>query len=735
MKKYLLLGLCTLGLASAGMAETISVDNNGTEFYPLVKRFGVNVSAATPFATLQQQADAIKAINSRYVRVPNAWGNAGKGLYEAEDVTKEGNIDFTRIDEVVGILTANGASPIFVVSVPEALGGGEPNNIDVWGEINYKFFDHWRQAGITAPTYEIMPGYGNKEICQLNHEQYAKAYSAAEQAIQLTDAVRQHIDPRVFPGSMSTPFVEGGTYDQLVWDLQRGMTDPNNGENDPDVPQNVYVMKSQAVAVQINSQEELVSSLTAPSNFYDWGNRIWEWEQFITQLNLAGDNSTESSVGNPAVIAMLNFAKDWPTASGVTRVYNAQLLDAEDGTKGIISADGSKTPLYHALKLWNQMPLSSRKIDGLNTLKALASSDNNASAIVVWNEGASAENAVINFQNLPFTSGKLMAYGVDGSVTELGTVSSTSASASVSVPAGSAVFVFAENNSPVNYQNAGTVASNHHFWWIRYTEGWAWQYLDPLATTIVVGDATNDILNQQGPEEGNWGVAHAGLDMINVPETLYVDIEKQGGVKLMDPNSAVYFRIDFETLFEDGDYVEVAYEKPTLFYDLTNSVIDFTAGSKPDNYPYCDGNLGNIMALGNAHEVDFLTPGGLKLNLSEYAPEGWTGNIRTIAYLQNPGAHDFGGCMFSFRFRSDKETENAVREVTANKNATRIQYDGSEVRVESLSPLKGIEILDLSGRTIAATADKAISVAGLQSGAYVVVVNTESGITSRKIIK
>ncbi len=733
MKKTLLIGLCTFALANQGLAqEKLTVDNSGTSYYPLAKRFGLNIPASTPFTDLQKQADALKALDLRYVRIPTSWGNAGSSLYDSEDVTAAGAIDFTRTDEIVSIATANGASPIFVVSVPQALGGNVPSDIATWGKINYDFSKHWINKGISSPTYEIIEGYGNPAVCALSHEEYAKTFSAAQQAIEFTDESRRHITPRVLPGSFIGDANAAMMF--LRHDGDRWNTDPDNTD-DPDPTVNKYPMAFNALAAHVDGRDQLLHRLLEGGDLYEISNgwTPFRWENYFTEFNVAAPKTDSKSVGNEGVIAMLDFANDFANASGVTRVYVSQIIDGTDGTKGVISSDGSKTPLYHAIMLWNKMPLNSRPVAGLTELKALASSDCNASAVVVWNNGASDKSAELTLQNIPFAKGSLKAYGIDGSVRDLGNIAGTTANATVSVPAGSAVFVFAENDEPTEYVPVGSVASNHHMWWFRYTEGWAWQYFDPISTNIFLGDATDDILHSNKPDEGNFGVNHMGIDLVNVPDKIHVEVEKFGDVKRMDENSAIYLRVDYETLFEEDDYREFAYDKPTVYYDTKNALIDFAAGSTPDIYPGGAVSLASMKDAGNAHEVDYLTPGGFDIDLASNAPEGWTGNIRVIAYLQNPGAHDAGGVSYNFRLFAAKKSSSAVEGIIADSNDIRINYSGDMVTVDSASKVNSISVVDMSGHKIAYTAGNSLSTTGIEKGIYVVVVKTVNGSVSQKI--
>lgn len=197
----------------------------------------------------------------------------------------------------------------------------------------------------------------------------------------------------------------------------------------------------------------------------------------------------------------------------------------------------------------------------------------------------------------------------------------------------------------------------------------------------MLGCNTVNFWNETSDDRGDFGCNNMAVDLNNVPSKIYAEVVKQGDVHQTDENGAIYLRLDYETLYTEDDYSEISYESPVVYIDRENAVFDANHGSLPDAYP------GGAVKEQNYAEVDFLTPGGFEINPAEFAPEGWTGNIRVIAYLQNPGSHNAGGCAYSFRLHSGKEAagiENVVTDtLDGNTDAPRQYFDIQGRRLNS----------------------------------------------------
>ena len=170
-------------------------------------------------------------------------------------------------------------------------------------------------------------------------------------------------------------------------------------------------------------------------------------------------------------------------------------------------------------------------------------------------------------------------------------------------------------------------------------------------------------------------MTHTAIELTNAPEVLNVKVDQIGETNYKDENSAIYFRVDYEREFIDEEEDErlVYYGNGTVFYD---GLFNAEHGSTPDAYP-------NGLKENEAVKVDFSAADGVNVKLADYAPRDWSGNIRVIAYLQNPGAHNTG-VQVKMQLRDpSKEISIGIKDITSAKtfNASNAAYNLQGQRV------------------------------------------------------
>lgn len=727
-RKTLLSGLFCLAISGTTLfaQENINVDHGKWVFDPLAKRFGVNMPASTGFDLLKNHADDLKDLNLRYVRVSTGWGQEATGsLYDTDQVSVSGDnitYKYDRIDEVIDIITAGGAQPLFVSRCPKAFGASvsavPETTGNAWYNLHKDFAAHWTSKGIKGASYEILEGVETPASFQGSAADYANVYQLAAQGI-VDGENRSHILSKVIPASSIGAF-------------------------NPDAKNLINNKNMHGLAGQATGFDELKKKLTEGGEFREQANATFEWEVFVSAFNTA-DNKSAASVNNEAVISFLNAAEMVLDYSDVTRIYISQFLDGNDGTKGLIGADGTKTALYYALKLYNEMPMDRKEVSGLNKLKALASSDSGSATTVVWNASGAEQSATITMNNIPFATGTVKMYTIDAShsnngtlaVEDLGALNGNSYAKNITVPVNGSVFLVAENSQEVTaYSIPGQYVNDHHMWWFKVSEPWAWHIFDPNTMTIYLGD--RNYASKYGKEDaGDWGVSHMAVDLKDVPEQINVKVDMIGKTEWKDANSAVYFRIDYERAFVDEEEGEsmIYYGSSVVYADKVHAVFDPEHGSNPTSYPNGEKETA-------VEEVDYTAADGVVVDLKKNAPRDWTGNIRIIAYLQNPGAHELG-CMYKFQFRGSKKG-TGIEKVSVNEEdniqvyptvvTDRLNIDTTNGKIHS------VQIVDLSGRTVLIEKQNGdthttLSLTTLTQGTYLIVINTEQGITTKKIIK
>ncbi len=654
--------LAALTSMSTFAQQNVTVDNSRGEINPIVKRYGTNVPASTDYAQFKAHAEDLKALGIRYVRLSAGWGQEGTGLYDNKQVSVSGDavtVDFSRVDELVDLITAAGAQTAFVLRTPQDFGAlnSAPSGT-AWYNLNKQFAAHWTARGLVRPTYEIMENIDNDSYFNGNAEAYYQTYINAAKGI-FDGENHSHIKTNVYPAGID------GAMPGSKLDIFKNYIKGGDGHAD-ERSDRMQALGANAAGIDdlINRYKTFDETRNAG---HDW---TFTWETVIQEFN-AADKKTAASVDNNAVIQLLQSVRETFFYNDVTRIYMSQFLDGQDGTKGLIDANGNKTQLYYALQLLNQMPADRKVLTGASDpLWGFASSDATRAAIVLWNESATnAQSANINLNSLPFASGSVKLYRIDATnsangtlnVESLGNLSGNSFSKSVEVAPKGAVYIIIDNSADVTtYAPVGGYLTDHHMYWFKFTEGWASHSFDPQTMTIYLLDR-NDYPDFGGDDKGDWGVTHTAIELANAPEVLNVKMDKIGSTNYKDVNSALYFRLDYEREFYDEDEDErlVYYGNSTVFYD---ELYDPDHGSVPDSYP-------NGLKENQAIKVNLYEANGVNVTLADYAPRDWTGNIRVIAYLQNPGAHNTG-LQVKMQLRDPSKTISAgIEELATSKTS------------------------------------------------------------------
>lgn len=685
-KRLLLFTMLAMATSIPSLAQQNAVvDNNRGEINPIVKRYGTNLPASTSYDMLKSHAADLKELGIRYVRLSAGWGQEGQGLYNNKQVSVNGDnvsIDYSRIDDIVNLITEAGAQTAFVLRTPQDFGAlnSAPTGT-AWYNLNKQFAAHWTEKGLARPTYEIMEKIDDNSYFSGDAEAYYQTYINAAKGI-FDGENHSHIKTNVYPANID------GAMPGSILDVFKNYIKGGDGHADERND------RMQALGANANGIDNLIGrykSFDETRNAgHDWS---FQWETVIQEFN-AADKTTAASVDNNAVIQLLQSVRETFFYNDVTRIYMSQLIDGQDGTKGLIDASGKKTQLYYALQLLNKMPSDRKVLSGISDpLWGFASCDATRAAIVLWNESAdAAQTANVSLQNLPFGEGKVHIYKIDASNSADGTLSESTDelmgelySGFVEVAPKGAVFIIIDNDQEVTtYAPVGGFLTDHHMYWFKFTEGWASHSFDPATMTVYLVDR-NDYPDWGGDDKGDWGVTHTAIELTDAPDVLNVKVDQIGQTNYKDENSAIYFRVDYERVFVDEEEDErlVYYGNGTVFYD---NLFNPDHGSNPDAYP-------NGLKENEAVKVNFGDANGVNVNLADYAPRDWSGNIRVIAYLQNPGAHNTG-LQVKMQLRDpSKVIGTGIEEITSAKtaNASNAAYNLQGQRVSANT--KGLIII------------------------------------------
>ena len=350
----------------------------------------------------------------------------------------------------------------------------------------------------------------------------------------------------------------------------------------------------------------------------DWFD-FMHWEIFFSSYS-SFDAKSQDAVNYIAANQFFDDAAYILGFSDVGRVYLSHFVDAQDGSKGLVTAAGQKTPLYNALKLYNEMPFDRKGITISDPeVKGLASSDSKNAYFVLWNRSQGEKTVHIGMSNLLFSSAQAEIYRIDavnnGDTKEsLANVNTNAFEWNGTIPEyGVVVIKLTTGSSSMEAANFGELVTNHHFWWFRASQAWNWNTFDPKTMTAYVGD-TASVAGLPG--DVNWGVSSLGAFINKIPMKFSVETMAQGKMSWMDLNTQLVMRINFQDTLGGESF----YGKSIAFYDNTNLVFD---PSHESNfcYPTCAREDVQI-------PVDFTK--GFEVDLADYVTPLWNGNAVVI---------------------------------------------------------------------------------------------------------
>lgn len=702
-------------MAGAMSAQSlITIDQSEQVPQPLLKRFGTTLPSTVGFSTLKKHQADLDALQLPYLRIFSGFNEEKANyLYDKQQVSTDGTIDFTRADTIADIVSTSGAIPYYVVTFPKGwtYTKGSSDNGDPWNQKDTKdqpkyeklfrdFSSHIKLKYKYIPEWEILPisDYEFQPDWHQNHA-FMSIYGAASKGVQ------QGCGSVAVPAATFPP----ATYNFINHDFW------------------LYALLGEAgdAGGRVDGQTVKYQGFQAFQDGCNWGDGFrYQWwsmqlQSVVSEYSANGFRSTKSYDAS-AVIDFLKVAKLCLSYSDVTKIFIGQLADGRDGSRGLITRTDVKTPLYWALYLYNRMPLDRLKTQGGGTVEYMASGNDKQSAIVLWNTTSQPKSVKLRFTNLPFSHAKAHKYTIDdthsadGELDEedLGTVDSTYYSPTIQLAGNQTVYVFLDADETQQTEQAEPLEGyKHHMarWWNKFSEPDSWNMWDYKSSTAYVG------MKSEG------GVTTVGADYYDVPDSILVKGslfgQKMGKV---DDNSALYIRVDFGT----GRGYSASYTRPTVFYDPVHGQYYSNHGSMPDNSFTYGGDREVYRA-----RVDFTSPDGFYLNLKRFAPSNWNHNVRIMVYLQNPKTPQ--GMIAKFQFLEPKSISTGINNINASND-----FKYNDGTIDSNEEVKSIQLFDITGRAVETTTGNNANLSSLPKGIYVVKVTNKNGkTTTKKIIK
>lgn len=441
-----------------------------------------------------------------------------------------------------------------------------------------------------------------------------------------------------------------------------------------------------------NEIEKVVAGLGSDSYFLKTAVHINEFS-YLNDKN--GANEGLNSEFN-------TYTGAWKTIDGLMEavnrttvqwVYWAQFMESTGGYDpyGMIHQDGNIKAAYNAMKIYMDMPVwrynvtidgkqgmhdlmpdgTTMQFDyGDTGLQSIVSSDGDKIGILLWNTDSETDRvANVVLKNAAFDQGTRRIYRIDSthasyfdlkdtkdynaSMAELQEEQKKSVSTDGSVwagtvPAGGVVYITVNKDKNAkdfsSYDNRVSFADDiktQYYYEDRYRglEGCREAYVDNqkgISGSYSHFDRTNwtmylglgDCVGLNGKYVGQ-GHANGAVIVSDLPTQFKVTLKTEGNLGMQDVNSTLGFRVDFQNEF--GEYVKSVYFYSGNLYDAnrnpnaqdskTKKLAFYPWGTqqKPTEAVSCTGSVWNI-------------------DLSQYAPAGWSGKAQISFDMQNTGA-------------------------------------------------------------------------------------------------
>jgi len=601
-----LAGSFLLGLPAA--AQTFTADFGRWSGPPLVKtKFGVYQTPFLPPSTWPKMRPLLQEAGVQDFRYEMAWGKPGARAFDQITGTaSQPVIDFAPIDVLANELKVIGIHPLFAMTYdPLPLKTGAdwprwkdvPRDLDAWGRINRSYAAHYRVSlGLQAPFYEVwnepdLPGDGGKVFFNGGPSDYARVYAAAQAGLRGGDADALIGGPGI---AYDTSYVAAALAHPMDFVSIHAYAN--------------YADQIHSVRPQLAPRPDLPVFLTEYASFKDFG-------------PAAPISRAEGAV------RFFADARGLLTFPEVTKVYWAQWAD---DSIGLLTNTLHRKALYNAFKVYQTlMPVDRNVIspEMQGGVSAMASSEDHAAAVVLWNVSAAPAEVTVRLNHLPFAAGVLAvsridsahASFVDDPITESLTVEARQVVASRAavwagtLPAHGVVLLRATDTFPRSLLQPASIGTYVRTrWWFFDRSADSYADYDPRTCIARLGMGTRD-----------FAVAQTGVLLDHPTPRLSVQVTRRGAVVRKDANTLFGVRVDYETrqgwtrsiLWHDGSY-NVG-RASMLSWGKGRAVVD------------------------QAFVVAALTQGRgtFNMDIARRAPRGWDGRILLTPILQNAGAN------------------------------------------------------------------------------------------------
>ncbi len=657
MKRFLFCAFALqLSLSPLHSQVTVRVDGAQWDEYPLVKKIGLYQTPLVSKAWLDRDFPKLAELEARSMRYemacgkddlygqPCVVGTAQKPAYSLA------NVDYllTKAHRYCPVLViSHGYTPTILQRRPTEWSGfmDPPADLGIWGAINERFAQEWKNKGYTNSYVEVW-----------NEPDLKDGF--------FTGGVDEYLD----------------IYETAAPAVARGYADMKVGG-----PAGAFNWWHQALVDRVKARQLPLDFLSGHAYGADYS---WQLEGMRSALNSLGRNEAEMLLTEYSPYPAADYQKDGPVerAEAAMTFFNALpgFLQSPDltwvnwaqyidpgffvGDKlGLVDRDsGARKALFNAFKLYGMMPSDRRRIAvSGNDVKGMASASPHCVTAVLWNTSTDERSMNITLDNIPFGSGSLEVYHIDEShnswyETKKGTLVK-SRSEHMEMTDGTVVledvvrskgvcFIrVMDDNAPVLYPKVtlGTIVRTHQ-WFPKRTNAASYALFDPKTWTVRLS-SNKDVA----------GLALVGVEAAKMPDVLKVEGVRSGKVARRTANSTLNIRVDYQN--KDGEYVHSVLYHEGVYTKGRTFVLPWGTKRAPDE----------------TVEVESLND--CCLDMAAHKPENFGGRVLISFEMQAVGTG------VKQNFQLSRATSTGVEELPEDNKQTEDNQSNSHSTIYNLS--------------------------------------------------
>jgi xylan 1,4-beta-xylosidase len=631
---HLWIVLCLLALLSAATlsflpmvsvhaaSNTITADFSIGVDNPLLKtKFNLfNTFKRTP-ADFARDAALLSQLSAETMRVDFELGTSyGQDAHAVGGTANALTYDFSLIDQESHQMLQHGVTPYWDYTyTPFPLQNcnpqgscpyAQPSSLNGWSSVAQTFANHFKTANIPVATQEVWNEPDGNNFYTGSLSDYEALYAATEAGLRAGDPDAIVGGPTIaYNTSFNASFLAYLNSHGLPLDVDTFHAYGNSGSG------------VSTVASQLSSYPAFNTTTMSVDEFGSYPCCNYPvggvQDHYGAAAQLFHDFNKALSIPALASVSWAQFQDECAPGPG-----------CYDPSIGLVSFAGYPKATFNAFRIYSMMPVDRNQVTITGAAQeAIASSDAHRASMVAVNQTGSDQSTTVTLKNVPFSKGTVTVYRIDSThssyfdnnadpnltATEVyQNVNTANWNWTGTIPSNGTVYFQVDDGSGLveNAPNAvGKVVKVNHSYPSRTTTSYA--DFDPRTW-----------IARQGMGNNQWADQEGGVTAEQLPSVLTFSPTIQGTLTQNDQNSCACIRIDYQ--------VNGSYTKGVLFHGSYNGGIDLYNSARNNSMPFgTKRQADQVVAVPNLAQFS--------VNLSQYAPSGWSGRAQITFMLQNAG--------------------------------------------------------------------------------------------------